>query len=68
VPDLGRGMETDAIYYARRAREERLAAANAITARVRQCHIQLAHAYEKRGHLMGAESHCAETDQVDAVE
>lgn len=41
-------MEQDIRYYRRRASEERLAAGQATDDRVRQCHFDLASAYDSR--------------------
>ena len=48
-------METDVLYYGRRAREERAAARSAGSKRARDCHTELAAAYEYRVRLLTAE-------------
>jgi hypothetical protein len=41
-------MESDRLYYARRAVQERAAALRSTHSRVRQVHLQMAAAYEER--------------------
>ena len=41
-------MEADLAYYRRRCAEERIAAASAANAKVRQIHLDLAAAYDER--------------------
>lgn len=48
-------MEQDAIYFSRRAREERQAYLKGDCRRCRQIHLQLAEAYEFRAHLITRE-------------
>lgn len=48
-------MENDAVYYSRRAREERQAAINAPQRNVRERHLELAQAYELRTRFLLAE-------------
>lgn len=48
-------MESDAIYYSRRAREERQAACSADKQQVRDRHLEFAQAYEFRARFLLAE-------------
>lgn len=48
-------MESDAVYYSRRAREERMAAFNAPQDKVRDRHIEMALAYELRSRFLLAD-------------
>ena len=48
-------MENDAVYYSRRAREERDAASRSSHYCVRNCHLEMAQAYELRTRLLLAE-------------
>lgn len=48
-------MEIDVLYYARRADEERAAARRALSAKARDCHTELAAAYEYRVRVLAAE-------------
>ena len=54
----GRGMESDARYYRRRAIEERMAAQRAVTEQARAWHAKLAQDFAQRangsGNLVGA--------------
>ena len=43
---VGEAVESDAVYFARRASEERSAALQARDARARQAHVELAERYE----------------------
>lgn len=53
---MGRAhMESDAVYYSRRAREERQAAFNAPRDNVRDRHLEMAQAYELRTRFLLAE-------------
>jgi len=45
-------METDAVYYRRRAREERQAASHAPLKGVRDRHLEMASAYELRARFL----------------
>lgn len=49
-------MESDAIYYSRRAREERQAACSANKQQVRDRHLEFAQAYEFRARFLLAEA------------
>jgi hypothetical protein len=49
-------MESDAVYYSRRAREERQAAVHAPLRGVRERHIEMAQAYELRARFLLKES------------
>lgn len=48
-------MESDAVYYSRRAREERQAASHAPQENVRDRHLEMAQAYELRTRFLLAE-------------
>jgi hypothetical protein len=48
-------MEEDAIYFNRRAREERQAYLRGVGRKCRQAHLELAEAYEFRAHLITRE-------------
>jgi hypothetical protein len=48
-------MENDAVYYSRRAREERDAASRSSHCYVRNCHLEMAQAYELRTRFLLAE-------------
>ena len=50
----GRPMETRAVYFRRRAAEERTAAANTSNLRAKGCHLELADAYDFRGREFAA--------------
>lgn len=63
-----RRMEQDAMYFSRRAREERQAHLKADCRRCRQIHLELAEAYEFRAHLMtSAVRRIATDDAVSAL-
>ena len=47
-------METRALYFKRRAAEQRTAAGNASTLIARSCHLELADAYDFRGREFAA--------------
>jgi hypothetical protein len=47
-------MEADLVYYRRRSMEERIAAASAVVAKVREVHLELAAAYEQRAAVLEA--------------
>ena len=55
-------METRALYFRRRAAEERVAAANASNLKARGCHLELADAYDFRGREFAALDTGSETD------
>ena len=48
-------MESDRIYFTRRASEERSAAEKAANRKAREAHQQMAERYEERAHSAGAE-------------
>lgn len=50
----GVGMEGDAVYFSRRAREERAAATNAAHPAARDAHLQMAGRYEELAEAISA--------------
>ena len=60
-------MENDARYYARRAREERVAAKGACSKKAREAHNELAIAYEHRVRVLLAEERRAAFHMVSST-
>ena len=59
-------MRTDRDYFVRRAREERVAAMDAVNANARRVHLEMAAAYEKLAGL-GKEERRTEQPQPEQV-
>lgn len=60
-------LENDAIYFSRRAREERQASARGDCRKCRQVHLELAQAYEFRAHLITREIRSRFADELFAL-
>jgi hypothetical protein len=60
-------METDRVYYSRRASEEREAALKAAHPRVRQAHLEMAKGYDERLAGMTSSASSAPVDLIGAA-
>ena len=60
-------METRALYFKRRAAEQRAAAGNAANLAARSCHLELAEAYDFRGREFAALDSRSESEVAQAL-
>jgi hypothetical protein len=60
-------MDNDAIYYSRRAQEQREAALKAGDAKAQKIHLQLAEAYQQRVHEIMDQGRRSSSDRATAA-
>jgi hypothetical protein len=60
-------METDRVYFSRRATEEREAALKAVHPKVRQAHLEMAKGYDERLAALASGASVPDTDLIGAA-